>query len=121
MHHPDISIDENLLNDSRIENNTGVILLKSIFNLIKKNPDINMGRIIENFREEKLNYNSLEKISRVPIADYEHPSKELHACLYLAIRNHLKEKLKDIDASNLKEYSTAQREIRDIEEKSKNY
>ena len=61
MHHPDISIDENLLNDSRIENNTGVILLKSIFNLIKKNPDINMGRIIENFREEKLNYNSLEK------------------------------------------------------------
>ena len=29
--------------------------------------------------------------------------------------------LKDIDASNLKEYSTAQREIRDIEEKSKNY
>ena len=121
MHHPDISIDENLLNDSRIENNAGIILLKSIFNLIKKNPDMNIGRIIENFREEKLNYNSLEKISRVPIADYEHPSKELHACLCLAIRNHLREKLKDIDASDLKEYSAAQREIRDIEEKSKNF
>ena len=121
MHHPDISIDENLLNDSRIENNAGIILLKSIFNLIKKNPDMNIGRIIENFREEKLNYNSLEKISRVPIADYEHPSKELHACLCLAIRNHLREKLTDIDASDLKEYSAAQREIRDIEEKSKNF
>ena len=31
MHHPDISIDEKLLNDSRIENNAGIILLKSIF------------------------------------------------------------------------------------------
>lgn len=121
MHHPDINIEENLINDSRIENNTGVILLKSIINLIKENPDINMGRIIENFRDEKRNYNSLEKISRVPIADYEHPSKELHACIYLTIRNHLREKLKDIDPSKLKEYSAAQSEIREIEEKSKNF
>ena len=121
MHHPDISIDESLVNDNRIENNPGVILLKSIINLIKKSPDINMGRIIENFREEKINYNSLQKISRVPIADYEHPSKELHACIYLAIRNHLKEKIKGIDPANLKEYSIAQKEIRDIEDKSKNF
>ena len=121
MHHPKMSIDESLVNDMRIKDNPGVILLKSIINLIKENSDMNMGRIIENFREEKVNYNSLEKISRIPIADYEHPSKELHACLYLVIRNHLKDKIKDMDPANLKEYSVAQKEIRDIEEKSKNF
>ena len=121
MHHPKMSIDESLVNDMRIKDNPGVILLKSIINLIKENSDMNMGRIIENFREEKVNYNSLEKISRIPIADYEHPSKELHACLYLVIRNHLKDKIKDMNPANLKEYSVAQKEIRDIEEKSKNF
>ncbi len=121
MHHPKMQIDESLVNDSRIKNNAGVILLKSIINLIKENDQMNMARIIENFREEEENYNSLEKISRIPIADYEHPSKEFHACLCLTIRNFLKEKLNDIDPSALKEFSIAQGEIREIEEKSKNF
>ena len=121
MHHPKMQIDESLVNDSRIKNNAGVILLKSIIDLIKENDQMNMARIIENFREEEENYNSLEKISRIPIADYEHPSKEFHACLCLTIRNFLKEKLNDIDPSALKEFSIAQGEIREIEEKSKNF
>ena len=121
MHHPKMKIDESLVNDNRIKDNAGVVLLKSIINLIKKNDDMNMARIIENFREDEVNYNSLEKISRVPIPSYEHPSKEFHACLCLTIRNFLKEKLNDIDPSALKEFSIAQGEIREIEEKSKNF
>ena len=121
MHHPKMKIDESLVNDNRIKDNAGVVLLKSIINLIKENDGMNMARIIENFREDQVNYNSLEKISRIPIPSYEHPSKEFHACLCLTIRNFLKEKLNDIDPSALKEFSIAQGEIREIEEKSKNF
>ena len=80
-----------------------------------------LGGILENFRDDKQAYLSLEKISRMPITDYDYPDKELNACLCLTIKNFLKSKLKDIDPSNLKEFSTAQQEIREIEEEAKNY
>ena len=35
MHNPNLKIDENLINDDRIQDNQGIILLKSIVDLIK--------------------------------------------------------------------------------------
>lgn len=121
LHNPHVNIDEELFNDTRIKGNKGIILMKSIVELIKKNNNIKLGAILESFRDDEKIYVSLEKISRIPITNYEYPDKELNACLCLAIRNALKSKLADIDPSNLKEFSSVQREIREIEEKSKNY
>ena len=80
-----------------------------------------MGRIIEIFRNEDENYNTLEKISRVPIANFEYPDKEFHACICLTIKNHLKAKLKNSDQSNLEETASIQKEIIEIQEKLKNF
>ena len=121
LHNPNIKINEDLINDFRIKDNQGVVLLKSILDLIKRNKNMKLGGILENFRDDKQAYLSLEKISRMPITDYDYPDKELNACLCLTIKNFLKSKLKDIDPSNLKEFSTAQQEIREIEEEAKNY
>ena len=121
LHNPNIKINEGLINDFRIKDNQGVVLLKSILDLIKRNKNMKLGAILENFRDDKQAYLSLEKISRMPITDYDYPDKELNACLCLTIKNFLKSKLKDIDPSNLKEFSTAQQEIREIEEEAKNY
>ena len=121
LHNPNIKINEDLINDFRIKDNQGVVLLKSILDLIKRNKNMKLGGILENFRDDKQAYLSLEKISRMPITDYDYPDKELNGCLCLTIKNFLKSKLKDIDPSNLKEFSTAQQEIREIEEEAKNY
>ena len=121
LHNPNIKINEDLINDFRIKDNQGIVLLKSILDLIKRNKNMKLGAILENFRDDKQAYLSLEKISRMPITDYDYPDKELNACLCLTIKNFLKSKLKDIDPSNLKEFSTAQQEIREIEEEAKNY
>lgn len=121
LHNPNIKINEDLINDFRIKDNQGIVLLKSILDLIKRNKNMKLGGILENFRDDKQAYLSLEKISRMPITDYDYPDKELNACLCLTIKNFLKSKLKDIDPSNLKEFSTAQQEIREIEEEAKNY
>ena len=121
LHNPNIKINEDLINDFRIKDNQGIVLLKSILDLIKRNKNMKLGGILENFRDDKQAYLSLEKISRMPITDYDYPDKELNACLCLTIKNFLKSKLKDINPSNLKEFSTAQQEIREIEEEAKNY
>ena len=121
LHNPNIKINEDLINDFRIKDNQGIVLLKSILDLIKRNKNMKLGAILENFRDDKQAYLSLEKISRMPITNYDYPDKELNACLCLTIKNFLKSKLKDIDPSNLKEFSTAQQEIREIEEEAKNY
>tara|TARA_B100001996_G_scaffold145439_1_gene110734 strand:- start:1321 stop:3033 length:1713 start_codon:yes stop_codon:yes gene_type:complete len=121
MHHPKIEIDENLIDDKRINDNPGIVLLKSIIEVIKNNDGINMGRIIEAFRNEDANYNTLEKISRVPIADFDYPDKEFHACIYLTIKNCLKSKLDNTDQSNLKETASIQKEIIEIQDKLKNF
>tara|TARA_E500000331_G_C17266989_1_gene717571 strand:- start:1354 stop:3066 length:1713 start_codon:yes stop_codon:yes gene_type:complete len=121
LHNPNIKINEDLINDFRIKDNQGIVLLKSILDLIKRNKNMKLGGILENFRDDKQAYLSLEKISRMPITDYDYPDKELNGCLCLTIKNFLKSKLKDIDPSNLKEFSTAQQEIREIEEEAKNY
>jgi hypothetical protein len=110
-----------LINDVRNKDNLGIIILKSIISLIKEKNDINIARILENFRDESDAYNALTKISMMPIADYDFPEKEFHACICLIIRNFLISKLGDIDPSNLKEFSVAQSEIREIENKSKNF
>ena len=121
MHNPSINLDENLVNDNRIKDNQGVILLKSIIDLIKGNKDIKLGSIIENFRSDNKAYLTLEKISKIVITNYDYPDKEFNACICLTIKNFLKNKLKDIDAANLELYSSVQKEIREIEAKSKNY
>ena len=121
MHHPKIEIDETLIDDKRINDNPGIVLLKSIIEVIKNNDGINMGRIIEAFRNEDANYNTLEKISRVPIADFDYPDKEFHACIYLTIKNCLKSKLDNTDQSNLKETASIQKEIIEIQDKLKNF
>ena len=121
MHHPNIVIDQDLINDARIEKNLGIIILKSIIYLIKEKNDMNIARILENFRDESDTYNALTKISTMPIADYDFPEKEFHACICLVIRNLLISQLGDIDPSNLKEFSLAQSKIREIEDKSKNF
>ena len=121
MHHPKIEIDESLINDKRINDNPGIVLLKSIIEVIKNNDGINMGRIIEIFRNEDESYNTLEKISRIPIADFDYPDKEFHACIYLTIKNYLKSKLDDTDQSNLEETASIQKEIIEIQEKLKNF
>ena len=121
MHHPNIVIEQDLINDARIEDNLGVIILKSIIALIKEKSDINIARILENFRGEPDTYSALTKISMMPIADYDFPEKEFHACICLVIRNFLITQLGDIDPSNLKEFSLAQSKIREIEDKSKNF
>ena len=121
MHHPNIVIEQDLINDARIEDNLGVIILKSIIALIKEKSDINIARILENFRDEPDTYSALTKISMMPIADYDFPEKEFHACICLVIRNFLITQLGDIDPSNLKEFSLAQSKIREIEDKSKNF
>ena len=99
----------------------GIIILKSIIYLIKEKNDMNIARILENFRDESDTYNALTKISTMPIADYDFPEKEFHACICLVIRNLLISQLGDIDPSNLKEFSLAQSKIREIEDKSKNF
>ena len=121
MHHPNIIIEQDLINDARIEDNLGVIIIKSIITLIKEKSDINIARILENFRDEPDTYSALTKISMMPIADYDFPEKEFHACICLVIRNILITQLGDIDPSNLKEFSLAQSKIREIEDKSKNF
>ena len=121
MHNPSINVDENLVNDKRIKDNQGIILLKSMIDLIKGNKDIKLGSIIENFRSDNKAYLTLEKISKIVITDYDYPDKEFNACICLTIKNFLKNKLKDIDAANLELYSSVQKEIREIEAKSKNY
>ena len=121
MHHPDIVIDQDLVNDVRIKDNLGIIILKSIISLIKEKNDINIARILENFRDESDTYSALTKISMMPIANYDFPEKEFHACICLIIRNFLISQLGDIDPSNLKEFSLAQSKIREIENKSKNF
>ena len=121
MHHPDIVIDQDLINDIRIKDNLGIMILKSIISLIKGKNDINIARILENFRHESDTYSALTKISMMPIADYDFPEKEFHACICLIIRNFLISQLGDIDPSNLKEFSLAQSKIREIENKSKNF
>ena len=121
MHNPNLNIDENLINDDRIQDNQGVILLKSIVDLIKNNRDIKLGGILENFRSDQKSYMVLEKISQVMVTNFDFPEKEFNACICLTIRNLLKTKLNDIDPSDLKLYSSVQEEIREIEAKSKNY
>lgn len=121
MHHPNIKVDENLINDNRIKDNQGIILLKSILDLIEKNKDIKLGGILENFRDDDKSYIVLEKISKAFITNYDFPEKEFNACICLAIKNLLKTKLDDIDPADLKLYSLVQKEIREIEAKSKNY
>ena len=121
MHHPNIKVDENLINDNRIKDNQGIILLKSILDLIKKNKDIKLGGILENFRDDDKSFIVLEKISKAFITNYDFPEKEFNACICLAIKNLLKTKLDDIDPADLKLYSLVQKEIREIEAKSKNY
>ena len=120
MHHPNISIDEKLIRDNHLKDNIGVNIIKSILELIRKNKNINIGRIIENFREHENIYNSLNKISMMPIPKYDFPDKEFHACIYLAIKNLLKDKLKEVDPSNLLKTAELNREIREIDKKSKN-
>ena len=121
MHNPNLNIDENLINDDRIQDNQGIILLKSIVDLIKNNRDIKLGGILENFRSDQKSYVVLEKISQVMVTNFDFPEKEFNACICLTIRNLLKTKLNDIDPSDLKLYSSVQEEIREIEAKSKNY
>ena len=121
LHHPSINIDEELLSDKRIASNEGVILLKSIAKNISESHPTNLGRIIENFRNDEKNYKTLEKISVMETIDLEWPEKEFNACLCLVIKNFLKEELKNVDPLNLEKFSNIQREIYEIQEKAKNY
>jgi len=121
MHNPNIEVDESIVNDSRIEKNQGIIILKSIIKLIKNDNNINMGRILEKFRHESDHYKILEQISRISITNYEFPGKEFHACICLTIKNYLKEKLQESDPSDIKKSAKIQQEIREIDDKSKKF
>ena len=121
LHYPNIKIDQNLLKDSRISDNPGIILIKSIMKNIEKNGSTNMGRIIESFREDEKTYRTLEKISMMEITKLEWPEKEVNACLCLAIKNFLQAKLESIDPMNLEEISNLNKEMSEIQEKAKNF
>ena len=121
MHNPNIEVDESIVNDSRIEKNQGIIILKSIIKLIKNDNNINMGRILEKFRHESDHYKILEQISRISITNYEFPGKEFHACICLTIKNYLQEKLQESDPSDIKKSAKIQQEIREIDDKSKKF
>ena len=121
LHYPNIKIDQNLLKDSRISDNPGIILIKSIMNNIEKNGSTNMGRIIESFREDEKTYRTLEKISMMEITKLEWPEKEVNACLCLTIKNFLQAKLESIDPMNLEEISNLNKEMSEIQEKAKNF
>ena len=121
MHHPNISVDEKLIRDNHLKDNIGIKIIKSILELTKKNKNMNIGRIIENFREDENIYSSLNKISMMPIPKYDFPDKEFHAYIYLVIKNLLKDKLDEIDPSNLEKTAELNREIREIDKKSKNF
>ena len=121
MNHPHIKIDYDIVNDDRISDNKGVILLKSIIKLIKSDKDINMGKIIEHFRPDNNNFKILEKISSVPITNYDYPDKEFNACICLVIKKALKSKLDKTELSDIKKRAQIQQETRKIEEKSKKY
>ena len=121
MNHPHIKIDYDIVNDDRISDNKGVILLKSIIKLIKSDKDINIGKIIEHFRPDNNNFKILEKISSVPITKYDYPDKEFNACICLVIKKTLKSKLDKTELSDIKKRAQIQQETRKIEEKSKKY
>jgi DNA primase len=121
MHNPNIEVDESIVNDSRIEKNQGIIILKSIIKLIKNDNNINMGRILEKFRHKSDHHKILEQISRISITNYEFPGKEFHACICLTIKNYLKEKLQESDPSDIKKSAKIQQEIREIDDKSKKF
>jgi len=121
MNHPHIKIDYDIVNDDRIGDNKGIILLKSIIKLIKSDKDINMGKIIEHFRPDNNNFKILEKISSVPITKYDYPDKEFNACICLVIKKTLKSKLDKTELSDIKKRAQIQQETRKIEEKSKKY
>ncbi|MDC6480099.1 DNA primase, partial [Gammaproteobacteria bacterium] len=53
LHNPYVNIDEELFNDTRIKGNKGIILMKSIVELIKKNNNIKLGAILESFRDDE--------------------------------------------------------------------
>ena len=121
LHYPHIKIDQSLLKDSRISDNQGIILIKSIMNNIEKDKSTNMGRIIESFREDEKTYRTLEKISMMEITKLEWPEKEFNACLCLTIKNFLQAKLESIDPMNLEEISNLNKEMSEIQEKAKNF
>ena len=121
LNHPLIKIDHDIVNDDRISDNKGIILLKSILELIKLDKNINMGKIIEHFRLDNNNFKILEKISSTPIAEYDYPDKEFNACICLVIKNTLKSQLDNIDLSDIRKRAQIQQETRKIEEKSKKY
>ena len=77
MHNPNLNIDENLINDDRIQDNQGIILLKSIVDLIKNNRDIKLGGILENFRSDQKSYVVLEKISQAMVTNFDFPEKRI--------------------------------------------
>ena len=93
----------------------------SIINLIKVKPDINIGRIIENYRTEIIIYDSLQKISTLPVTVYDYPDSEFHACICLFIKNLLKEKMSNSEPSDLESVRSIINEIKELEEKSKKY
>ena len=121
LNHPDIKLDIDIVNDERISENKGIILLKSIIKLIKSDKDINMGKIIEYFRPDNNSFKILEKISSVAIPDYDFPDKEFNACICLVIKKTLQSKLDEISLSDIKKRAQIQLEAREIEEKSKKY
>jgi len=121
LHHPNLKIDQDLLQDNRISDNKGVILIKSILNKIENDESTNMGRIIESFREDEKTYRTLEKISMMEIMKLEWPEKEFNACLCLTIKNVLQEKLDNIDSMNLEEFSNLKKEMSEIQDKAKNF
>ena len=121
MNHPHIKIDYDIVNDDRIGDNKGIILLKSIIKLIKSDKNINIGKIIEHFRPDNNNFKILEKISSVPITKYDYPDKEFNACICLVIKKTLKSKLDKTELSDIKKRAQIQQETRKIEEKSKKY
>ena len=121
LHHPNLKIDQDLLQDNRISDNKGVILIKSILNKIENDESTNMGRIIESFREDEKTYRTLEKISMMEIMKLEWPEKEFNACLCLTIKNVLQEKLDNVDSMNLKEFSNLKKEMSEIQDKAKNF
>ncbi len=121
LHHPNIKIDQDLLQDNRISDNKGIILIKSILSEIEKDVSTNMGRIMESFREDEKTYRTLEKISMMKIMKLEWPDKEFNACLCLTIKNFLQQKLDNIDSMNLEEFSNLKKEMSEIQEKAKNF
>jgi len=121
LHYPNLKIDQDLLQDNRISDNKGVILIKSILNKIENDESTNMGRIIESFREDEKTYRTLEKISMMEIMKLEWPEKEFNACLCLTIKNVLQEKLDNIDSMNLEEFSNLKKEMSEIQDKAKNF